>query len=184
MSGEIGQLLTAGLVLAQPVIFIFLFRKGLCEILMTSNNMFIYYIHLGMLWNSGDSKTGQRGEDGWRKDNKALRARKCVYQMPGTLEEEDKDEEDELLTKPAYAQCTDNLSENPLGTSSSSSQQPLRESASLDLAEQLLLTNEEMPFFPGIWNDQLVDDNENVVIGNDIAGPLNYLMIMKFQQRL
>ena len=83
MSGEIGQLLTAGLVLAQPVIFIFLFRKVLFEILLTSNNMFIY-IHLGMLRNSGDSKTGQRGEDGWRKDNKALRARKCVYQMPGT----------------------------------------------------------------------------------------------------
>ena len=87
------------------------------------------------------------------------------------LEEEDKDEEDELLMKPPYAQCTDILSENPVGTSSSSSQQPLRESASLDLAEQLLPTNEEMPFFPGIWNDQLVDDNENVVIGNDIAVP-------------
>ena len=87
------------------------------------------------------------------------------------LEEEDKDEEDELLMKPAYAQCTDNLSENPVGTSSSSSQQPLRESASLDLAEQLLPTNEEMPFFPGIWNDQLVDDNENVIIGSDIAVP-------------
>ena len=87
------------------------------------------------------------------------------------LEEEDKDEEDELLMKPPYAQCTDILSENPVGTSSSSSQQPLRESASLDLAEQLLPTNEEMPFFPGIWNDQLVDDNENVVIGNDIAAP-------------
>ena len=87
------------------------------------------------------------------------------------LEEEDKDEEDELLMKPAYAQCTDNLSENPVGTSSSSSQQLLRESASLDLAEQLLPTNEEMPFFPGLWNDQLVNDNENVVIGTDIAVP-------------
>jgi len=87
------------------------------------------------------------------------------------LEEEDKDEEDELLMKLAYAQCTDNLSENLVGTSSSSSQQPLRESASLDLAEQLLPTNEEMPFFLGIWNDQLVDDNENVVIGTDIAVP-------------
>lgn len=87
------------------------------------------------------------------------------------LEEEDRDEEDEQLMTPAYAQHTDDITGNPAETSSSSLQKQESESVSTDLGVPLLL-EDPMPFFPEMWDSQSIDNNYEAVINvNHVFSP-------------
>ena len=92
------------------------------------------------------------------------------------LEEEDKDEEDEQLMTPAYHLCSNDVTENPSETSSSTSQKQDSEPASIDPGEALLL-EDPMPYFPEMWDNQSIDSNYNAVVNiNDVfssTGPSN-----------
>ena len=87
------------------------------------------------------------------------------------LEEEDKDEEEEQLMTPAYHLCSDDFTENPAETGSSTSKKQESEPVSTNLGEPLLL-EDPMPYFPEMWDSQSIDNNyDSVVNVNDVFSP-------------
>ena len=85
--------------------------------------------------------------------------------------EEDKDEEEEQLMTPAYHLCSDDFTENPAETGSSTSKKQESEPVSTNLGEPLLL-EDPMPYFPEMWDSQSIDNNyDSVVNVNDVFSP-------------
>lgn len=92
------------------------------------------------------------------------------------LDEEDKDEEDEQLLYPSYAQTaqpSDDPPNNTVGLISSPIQQPVNvsEPEPFDLGDSVPPTAEEVLSFPDMWNVQSTDDNE-VLVNNEILSIL------------